>query len=70
MQREPVISSNLASVGYHRESRTLEVEFKDGRIYQYSDVPEAAYLGLMSAPSHGKYFHQYIRDVYTYRRIA
>ena len=58
MYRIPVSSSNLVSVGY--ESGTLEVEFKDS-IYQYHNVPESLYRGLMSASSKGSYLDQYIK---------
>jgi hypothetical protein len=70
MQRRPVNSSNLASVGFDSESETLEVEFNDGSVYQYFGVPVDVYRGLMSAGSHGSYFHQHIRNVYQYTRIV
>lgn len=69
MDRTPVSSSNLSSVGYDASNRILEIEFNSGRIYQYSNVPEDIYEGLMAAPSHGKYFYQHIRDVYPDRRV-
>jgi len=64
MNRTPVSSDNLMSVGYEPSSMTLEIEFKSGRIYQYFDVPETVYQELMTAPSHGKFFNAYIRSVY------
>lgn len=70
MRRQPVNSSNLYSVGYEPEMSVLEIEFRGGRIYQYSKVPAQVYKGLMNAGSHGRYFHQRIREVYPYRRIA
>lgn len=60
MNRIPVVSSNLASIGY--ENGILEIEFKSGSVYQYSGVPVFVYEALMSAPSHGKYFSAHIRD--------
>lgn len=69
MNRTPVSSSNLSSVGYNKNSRILEIEFNDGRVYQYSNVPTSIYEGLMAASSHGKYFHRHIRDVYQYTQI-
>ena len=47
MNRTPVRSSNIASVGY--ENGTLEIAFVDGGVYQYFNVPEHVYQGLMSA---------------------
>jgi len=55
MNRTPVSSSNLASVGYDPENMILEIEFHNGGIYQYFNVPESVYRSLMSADSHGKY---------------
>ncbi|MCB9468393.1 MAG: KTSC domain-containing protein [Candidatus Obscuribacterales bacterium] len=67
MKRKSVSSSNLKSVGY--EDGTLEIEFKNGRIYQYSDVPKEIYDELMTADSLGIYFNSEIRDEYDCERI-
>ncbi|MHB0922570.1 MAG: KTSC domain-containing protein [Bellilinea sp.] len=69
MERVPVSSSNLHSVGYDSASQILEIEFNTGSIYQYLNVPSSIYHGLMSASSHGQYFSQYIRNVFRYRQI-
>lgn len=60
MQRVPVSSSNLKSVGY--ESGILEIEFHGSGIYQYSHVPQSVYEGLMGATSKGTFFNQYIKQ--------
>ena len=71
MNRTPVSSSNLKSVGYDAASSTLEVEFLHGGIYEYSNVPESRYSGLMSAPSKGEYFDAYIKKGgYSYREVG
>jgi hypothetical protein len=70
MNRISVNSSDLSSVGYDANSNTLEIEFHNGGVYQYYGVPESIYEGLMSADSHGQYFHQYIKDVYSYQKIS
>ena len=67
MRRKFVSSSYLESVGYDASSATLEVEFTDGAIYQYFNVPERIYQNLMEATSHGRYFYDYIRDSFTFR---
>lgn len=69
MNRRPVSSSNLSSAGYDEASQTLEIEFNNGGIYQYFDVPRAVFDGLMSATSHGRFFHQHIRGVFRYARV-
>lgn len=70
MQRTPVSSSNLASVGYDRTSQTLEIEFKNRSIYEYYDVPEDVYNELMQAASHGSYFNDCIRGAFSYRKVS
>jgi hypothetical protein len=64
-----VSSSNIASVGYDIATCTLQIKFHSGGLYEYYDVPYAVYQGLMNASSHGKYFHQYIKNVYPYKRL-
>ncbi len=56
MERVTVTSSNIKSIGYDGQSRILEVEFLDGAVYEYYDVPAHVHAGLMSAQSHGAYF--------------
>ena len=53
MEREPVESSALASVGYDRD--VLEVEFVNGSVYQYVGVPVWVYEALMMAQSYGRF---------------
>ena len=62
MQRVPVVSSNLVSVGYDEDAKILEIEFKQNHVYQYKDVPKNIHEGLMNADSHGIYFHRNIKD--------
>lgn len=68
MNMKPVISSNLARVGY--ENGILHIEFNSGSLYAYYNVPERIYEGLMSASSHGSYFHANIKGIYDYERIG
>lgn len=68
MIRTPVVSSNLSTVGYDPSTQTMEIEFADGAVYQYFDVPAHIHDGLLSAPSAGQYFHAQIRGVYRYAR--
>ena len=69
MNRLAVSSSNIASIGYDANSQTLEVEFLNGGVYQYFDVPQHIYNGIMSADSHGQYLAQNIKGVYRYSKI-
>lgn len=70
MLRTPVASRDLRSVGYDQQTQTLEIEFNSGGVYQYFNVPVNVYQELMSAASYGKYFHQSIKNNYSYQRIG
>ena len=70
MRRRPVDSSDLRSVGYDSDTSTLEIEFHSGGIYQYSNVPTSVYHSLLSAGSHGRYFHSYIKGIYPYSKVG
>ncbi len=65
MNRTPVRSSNIRSIGYEVETRTLEVEFHSGGVYQYSGVPETVFQGFMRSASKGSFFHDHIQDQYS-----
>ena len=52
MQRQYVSSSRITSVGW--ESNTLEIEFKNGNVYQYYEVSELEYINFINSDSLGK----------------
>ena len=70
MERTPVTSSTLKSVGYDPDTQTLEIEFNHGGIYRYFEVPAEVHEGLMKASSLGSYFQANIRDAYQYTKAA
>ncbi len=70
MIKQHVQSSDLRSVGYDPVNSVLEIEFNSGGVYQYFNVPASVYQALMSASSHGTYFHANIKDRYRYSRIG
>lgn len=69
MDREPVSSSNLVSVGYDPTSEKLEVEFKSGLVYEYYNVPQFIYDQLMQAASIGSFFNAEIRNSFASSRV-
>lgn len=70
MNREPVASSNVASIGYDEPSQTLEVEFMSGAVYQYYNVSQALFDQLMQAGSKGKFLAYQIKNAYPYSRVG
>jgi hypothetical protein len=70
VRRRAVESSVIRSVGYERETATLEVEFHSEKVYRYFAVPHAVYDGLMGAESVGAFFNQRVRDRYPEERVS
>lgn len=71
MERQPVTSSNVKSVGYDAQAKVLEVEFVGGAIYQYDDVPADVHAELLASPSIGRAFGTLIRGGgYAVNRLA
>jgi len=68
MNRIPVSSSNINSIGYDRQSRVLEVEFSSGDVYQYFDVPEHLYNVLMGTSSKGQFLNEHIKYNFRYQK--
>src|SRR5437763_9250249 len=62
--RQPVQSTAIAKVGYSKHRHILEIEFVNGAIYRYFEVPSAAYRDLMSADSKARYYDFNIKGHY------
>jgi hypothetical protein len=63
-----VDSEAIAEIPYDAERSTMFVRFVDGEWYSYFDVPSEAHRAFVDAESHGRYFHDHIRDRYRFRR--
>ncbi|MEA5509739.1 lysine--tRNA ligase [Crocosphaera sp. UHCC 0190] len=61
-------SAALKSFDYDGDKKILKVEFVNGSIYKYNDVPEAVYKELETTPSKGQYFNAEIRDKFGFDR--
>ena len=69
MERIPLESEALASIGYDVARHLLEIEFTNGRIYHYFDVPRTEVERLLAARSQGAYFSERVRDHYRYEQV-
>ena len=68
--RRRVASTNLHSVGYDERRETLEVQFLNGRVYQYYGVPASIHEQLMQAASKGQFFNAHIKRSYPFSRVG
>lgn len=68
VERSPVASSNIRSVGYDPNEKTLAIEFKDGAVYHYHDCEKDVHEALIGAKSVGSHFHANIKGNYKYTK--
>lgn len=63
-----VESEAIAEIAYDAQTSTMFVRFAHGGWYSYFAIPERVYDDFLTAESHGRFFHDRIRDHYPYRK--
>ena len=69
MVNQMVLSTEIEWIGYERRINMLQVEFIEGGVYQYQNVPERTYEDFLNAESHGRFFANRIKDHFPYRKV-
>jgi hypothetical protein len=59
-----ISSSAVAAVGYDAASRKMRIRFVAGETYDFCDVPQSVFEGLLAARSKGRYYNEHIKDRY------
>ena len=62
-------SSNIATLGFDKKKKEMEVTFKSGSIYIFFEVAYQRFFRLATATSVGRYFQKNIKGHYSYKRI-
>lgn len=62
-------SSSIARFCYDRTSQLLVVEFKNGRTYNYYEVPGSVFGQMVAASSKGQFFLKNIDGQYRYAQV-
>ena len=69
IRREPIPSSALTAAGYSKRQHIMEIEFCNGAIYRYLDVPASVYQEFMGAESKARYYDWNIKGHYRALRL-
>jgi hypothetical protein len=64
IRRQSVESSAIAKIGYSKRRHILEIEFVNGAVYRYLDVPVTVYQDLMAAESKAGFYDSNIKGRY------
>ncbi|WP_321507701.1 KTSC domain-containing protein [uncultured Methanoregula sp.] len=70
VERKPVKSRILRSVGYDESTKILEIEFQTGLVYQYSGVPLKVHADLMHSGEIAKYFSEKVRPKFQTKQVV
>ncbi|MFL5773679.1 MAG: KTSC domain-containing protein [Flavisolibacter sp.] len=69
-----VKSSTIHKVDYMEKEKTLEIEFRNGSIYRYYDVPPRMWkifqLYIECEGSAGSFFNEYIKNNFTSEKMG
>ena len=61
-------SSTLLRFGYETTTQILTIEFKNGGVYDYFDVPDGVYGEMNAAASKGQFITKNIKTRFRYAR--
>lgn len=64
-----VKSSQVHSVGYHPETKTLAVRFSNGSTYHYANVAPEVHASMLKAESLGKFLSARIKGRHRHTRV-
>lgn len=71
IEMKPVVSSNIAMMGH--EGTTMRVQFTNGTVYEYANVPADVYEAVLNAKSVGGAFSRDIKafpKAYPYLKVS
>ncbi len=62
-------STVIRDFSYDETRNELTVNFRSGKVYVYTLVPQSIAAAMHAAYSKGAYFNENIRDKYSYRQV-
>jgi hypothetical protein len=69
MNRKPLFSGKLKSAGYDEATRTMQIEFTNGDVFEYTSVSREIYRQLMASPSPSSFFEDKIDEQFSGKRL-
>jgi hypothetical protein len=66
----PIESSMFSGHHYDPQTRQMTVQFKNGAVHIYDDVPLEKHVAFTENASPGRYFNERIKSQYASRKIA
>ncbi len=63
-----VKSTSISEIGYKR--RTMNIVFKNGKIYEFKRVPRAKFDEFAASTSKGRFFNKQVKDSFPYTELS
>lgn len=64
MDRLNINSGRIDCIRYEENEEIFEIEFKDGKKYQYFQVPKKVFIEFMKSKAYDDYFQTHIQNKY------
>ncbi|NJL39484.1 MAG: KTSC domain-containing protein [Leptolyngbyaceae cyanobacterium SM1_4_3] len=64
MEMQSVDSSAILEIGYDESTQQMKIKFKQGKAYDFCQVPKHIFQELLESKSKGTYYNNHIRDNY------
>jgi len=69
IERKPVKSHTILTMGFDKLTKTLQVEFRNKAVYDYYDVPEFLYERSLTKNSINTYLNKAVYNKYKYKKV-
>lgn len=67
IELEPVISSNIAAIGFDAASGTMRVKFTNGSLYDAEGASQADYDDFKMSKSKGVHFNRILKQAFVWK---
>jgi len=70
LQEYNLTTTSSIIMDFQHKGLTLKINFSDGSIYEYFNVPKGIYIKLVNADSQGRFARRHIYSSFLYRNIT
>lgn len=70
LEMTEVQSSTVSAVGYDEVSGEMRIQFSNGTVYAYENVPVKIYTDMLEAKSKGWYVSEYVKNKFPFRKVT
>jgi hypothetical protein len=69
MELEPVVSSNIAAIGFDDKTNTMHVKFTNGQMYEAVGAKQVDFDNFKLAKSKGSHFAKILKRAFVWTKV-